>query len=760
MVSDDEEHMCSNTFAVLGKPQHKHCPVWLEEVAPATCATGMNVRREQQMCKGTDAASLKNFTQRISTLGRRRLWIDALGCIELLIHGTIQPDVIIYSVASGACERVDRWEHSAALLRSMRDCRVEADVMMYNSAISAYGRCSFWAEAVALVYQMESASEVPDVLVHNAAMSSCSQVGQWVRSCKMFQLMAWASVQKDAITLSAMVTSSGVSQRWASTLNAVQLALDISIEPDVVFCNLCISACSTEWAAAVNSLQTVSRLNKEPSVISYSAAVSTCNRSKKWDIALALMFSSSQYGFGANLIASSATLLAATTANKWACASSLFDVMVASELTPNVVACGPLLSHCEQSGLIAREVALTHQLGKTYGHPNGSNGGMSAAVANAVAIRLLANGQAQKAAVELQSAAQQGFANAISKHLWSICVQEFPTPLAITGRAFLTATRSVGVLQFPKPTPRPGSGPYAKELQLLHYVITAAAAAGGPTAVCAAMEEFGKRALPARSLWLKIVGATKAQALCAAVCAASCHGSVLEVGTYCGYSAIQMAAALSGVRIVTLEVDPVHVIVARNLVALGHLTHCIDVWIGHSQDLLPRLGELYGCPDNPVFSAAFMDQRGSRYSTDVAALLAHNLLLRQAVVVADNVLKPGAPFYIWQLKQSRVFHSELVRFTEFAMQSEDWMSVSGCQWHASDTIDVVPEDQLKAPAKLHDLHRLAEGMREKARGRGSSVTFEDWSDFAQEMQRKLASLGLVATADASERSNPRMDQLS
>merc|ERR1719428_2358547 len=71
-----------------------------------------------------------------------------------------------------------------------------------------------------------------------------------------------------------------------------------------------------------------------------------------------------------------------------------------------------------------------------------------------------------------------------------------------------------------------------------------------------------------------------------------------------------------------------------------------------------------------------MDQRGSRYTQDLETLENQGLLLPDAIVVADNVLKPGAPLFLWRLVKSGAYVTEILQLQEFAMPSEDWMSIS------------------------------------------------------------------------------------
>lgn len=77
---------------------------------------------------------------------------------------------------------------------------------------------------------------------------------------------------------------------------------------------------------------------------------------------------------------------------------------------------------------------------------------------------------------------------------------------------------------------------------------------------------------------------------------------MLEVGTYCGYSAARLAAALQAKshgtishsiqyspQVVSLEVDATHAAIAENLLAFAGLAHVVEVLTGHSEDVLPWL---------------------------------------------------------------------------------------------------------------------------------------------------------------------------
>lgn len=296
----------------------------------------------------------------------------------------------------------------------------------------------------------------------------------------------------------------------------------------------------------------------------------------------------------------------------------------------------------------------------------------------------------------------------------------------------------------------PHGTPYSKELRLLAHVLETATP-GDAGAVCDAVENFGKSVLNPSGLWLKVAGDAKAVVLTAAMAGKPERGCILEIGCYCGFSAIRMAMAIPDVRIVTLEVDPAHVVIARNMIAFAGLAHRIDVWTGHSKDLLTRLPDRYGGIEKFRIAGVFMDQRGSRYDEDLATLERLGLLLRGAVVVADNVLKPGSPMFLWRLSHGGTYDTQFVRLQEFAMPAEDWMSVSVRRDDAPPDGEVGTADPTgeEPPSELAQLQWEADRMRAQAT-RSPGVTFQEWAAFAEHMKEGMGRHGIVATLDADE----------
>jgi len=205
-----------------------------------------------------------------------------------------------------------------------------------------------------------------------------------------------------------------------------------------------------------------------------------------------------------------------------------------------------------------------------------------------------------------------------------------------------------------------------------------------------------------------------------------------------------MAVALPGVHVTTLELDPVHVAVARVVVALSGEADRVDVWTGHSKHLLSRIAAgRAGSGLGRGFGAIFMDRWGSQYTDDLDLLEAHGLLAPDCVLVADNVLRTCAPLFLWRVAgDGSRYRSQIARVREFAVASEDWMSVSVAAARAQAAAAAAPPP----PEALRRLHAASERMRERAIGPGRSVALAERDAFAAAAEETLGGAGIAVSA--------------
>lgn len=161
--------------------------------------------------------------------------------------------------------------------------------------------------------------------------------------------------------------------------------------------------------------------------------------------------------------------------------------------------------------------------------------------------------------------------------------------------------------------------------------------------------------------------------------------SVLELGSFYGYSAVHLLRGTDNLCTVTcVEGNEQNVEVIRTVLAHA---------FGSTSDSLKRLRLVPGLSSTviskmdataPAFDFCFFDHDKASYLPDLRALESRNLLSPNCVIVADNVVYPGAPDYmqyvssvdgLWQTVVEKA-PFERVGFETRWQQKEDGMAIS------------------------------------------------------------------------------------
>eukprot|EP00878_Enallax_costatus_P023982 GHUV01025565.1.p3 GENE.GHUV01025565.1~~GHUV01025565.1.p3 ORF type:complete len:197 (+),score=58.32 GHUV01025565.1:390-980(+) len=123
--------------------------------------------------------------------------------------------------------------------------------------------------------------------------------------------------------------------------------------------------------------------------------------------------------------------------------------------------------------------------------------------------------------------------------------------------------------------------------------------------------------------------------------------AVLELGTYCGYSAILLASKLQDptARVYTLDICEDNVAIARQLIAHAGLNDRVVHVVKPLEQSMEVLITALQSQGLSSFDLVFIDHDKAFYLSDLQLLLESGLLRDGTVVVADNLLIPGAPDY-------------------------------------------------------------------------------------------------------------------
>ena len=121
----------------------------------------------------------------------------------------------------------------------------------------------------------------------------------------------------------------------------------------------------------------------------------------------------------------------------------------------------------------------------------------------------------------------------------------------------------------------------------------------------------------------------------------------LELGTYCGYGALRIAAAAPAARVVTVELSAANAQVAQRIwthAGVADRITCVVGTIGDGGRTLDRLQTTHGFAPGTL-DFLFIDHDKNAYLADLQAIVGRSWLRKGSVVVADNVGFPGTPDY-------------------------------------------------------------------------------------------------------------------
>jgi catechol O-methyltransferase len=168
---------------------------------------------------------------------------------------------------------------------------------------------------------------------------------------------------------------------------------------------------------------------------------------------------------------------------------------------------------------------------------------------------------------------------------------------------------------------------------------------GSPSAVLSAFDEYA-----GHEEFLINIGQDKAQILTRMIIEKK-PKTFVEIGGYLGYSAVVIADAMQkalpsmsprSLRVFSLELDPLCAAIAMNIVDLAGLSDIVKVITGPASE---SLGRLVAETVLETVDMLLIDHREDMYVPEFQTCEQLGLLQEGTIIVADNVVRPGAPEY-------------------------------------------------------------------------------------------------------------------
>jgi catechol O-methyltransferase len=129
----------------------------------------------------------------------------------------------------------------------------------------------------------------------------------------------------------------------------------------------------------------------------------------------------------------------------------------------------------------------------------------------------------------------------------------------------------------------------------------------------------------------------------------------LELGTYCGYSALRIARSAPTATVYSVELAEANAVNARKIWAHAGVANRVTCVVGTISDgghTLDALAGEHGFAPGAL-DFVFIDHDKNAYLVDLQSILDRGWLRSGAIVVADNVKVPGAPKYREYMRQQQ-----------------------------------------------------------------------------------------------------------
>jgi len=125
---------------------------------------------------------------------------------------------------------------------------------------------------------------------------------------------------------------------------------------------------------------------------------------------------------------------------------------------------------------------------------------------------------------------------------------------------------------------------------------------------------------------------------------------ILEIGCYLGYSAIRFASyikntlGIQDVKYYSLEISETHANIATQVVEFAGLSDVISIIIGPSDESIKEFSSAFNLLGKLDF--VLIDHSKTVYKRDLQLLEQSGAFHTGTTIIADNVIRPGAPDYL------------------------------------------------------------------------------------------------------------------
>ncbi|CAF0913324.1 unnamed protein product [Adineta steineri] len=174
--------------------------------------------------------------------------------------------------------------------------------------------------------------------------------------------------------------------------------------------------------------------------------------------------------------------------------------------------------------------------------------------------------------------------------------------------------------------------------------------------------------------WLMNIGDQKGKILDEAIQTRK-PKTVLELGTFLGYSALRMISLLpKDALLISIESNTESAEIARSIFEYAGVTDRIKTIVDDTNNVIPHLNKDFNVDS---FDLIFIDHFKDVYLRDFKMLEDVGLIKSGTMIVADNVICPGAPDYLEYVQNNPNYSTTLRESTlEYDDKLRDAVAIS------------------------------------------------------------------------------------
>ncbi|CAE7312099.1 Nefh [Symbiodinium natans] len=175
-------------------------------------------------------------------------WELSLSMLDKMMSSSdLRPDAITCASTLGGCERGQRWQLTALLLRAFRRLSTRLDLAVHHAALSAAAKGHAWRSATDAVHEAMQRGFLSSIAINTAAFA-CQSAKRWRWSFELSGQLRTTAVRPDHFAVTSLLASA-----WPVALHSLEGFDLLLLKPDDLACSSILTTLSVEecWQRAL-----------------------------------------------------------------------------------------------------------------------------------------------------------------------------------------------------------------------------------------------------------------------------------------------------------------------------------------------------------------------------------------------------------------------------------------------------------------------------------------------------------------------------